>query len=415
MFKPGKIEKISGVRYRINSRLGEGGYGEVWSATCLDDNNVYAIKRFHKHDDDDVERWEKLCEFELHQILDSAAGPIKVIYPDKRRTWAGYIMPLACGVALDQWLETREFNVLDNLLVGLQIVKIVEDAHSIGLAYGDVHPRNFVVDSVSGMSSVTAIDWDNARIEKTPLPRSPGVKPFLAPESMRAFLNGQLFPPDALTDCCSVAKCLHLLLLGRNSYQTNNEREFEAETAKGVWNSDPRHGPVDVEKLGGVSNQWISPELAALFRRAFGIRRSERPPMNDWLSCLNAVLIDGLQICPNPSCQCPMMVARRSTCPHCEQEFPRLAIRFADGRRVVVGKDPLTLGQSDLGSECVSRRHAVVARLGPELSITDLNSKNGTTFWDGKRWYPISEKSPNAFQASDRIRCANVEFDIVPA
>ena len=63
--------------------------------------------------------------------------------------------------------------------------------------------------------------------------------------------------------------------------------------------------------------------------------------------------------------------------------LPAASIVLADGERVVLGADPITIGRLPESSVVVtdpnaSRRHAEIRRSGSDVVLVDLNSTNGT-------------------------------------
>ncbi len=63
--------------------------------------------------------------------------------------------------------------------------------------------------------------------------------------------------------------------------------------------------------------------------------------------------------------------------------LPAASIVLADGERVVLGPEPITIGRLPESTIMVndpnaSRRHAEIRRMGNEVVVVDLNSTNGT-------------------------------------
>jgi hypothetical protein len=63
--------------------------------------------------------------------------------------------------------------------------------------------------------------------------------------------------------------------------------------------------------------------------------------------------------------------------------LPAASVVLADGARVVLGPEPLTIGRLPESSVMVtdpnaSRRHAEIRRVGNDVVVVDLNSTNGT-------------------------------------
>jgi len=410
MFHENKTITLKGAKYRIDGKLGFGSFGEVWLAKRRSDGKSLVVKRFREFDDNEIWRLEALRDFNLPSRIPGAASVSTVIYP-RGRKWSGYTMPWAPGINLNDWLQKDEFNLLDNILIAIQMAKLFGDTHHLGIAHGDVHPQNIKVYVHNDVPVVSAIDWDNASLPGLPPPRSPGMKAFLSPESMEAFLKGEHYAPDIKTEHSSVAKIFHWLLFGREAFQATNEREFEKGVTTGSWNSDPSDGPIDAEAIGGITNQWVSPEIANLFRRGLGRDRDARPSMPEWQGALLKIVKQGLSLCE--TCHGPVLPAPRTDCPYCDTPFPTLAVVSTDGRRFVANGQSVLIGRTTLPSPGISGRHAIITKLGPETFITDLGSKNGTYRWAENRWIRLSARQQSPISAGDLLRCGDARLQVV--
>ena len=410
MFHQNKTISINGTKYRLTRKLGFGSFGEVWLAKRHSDGKSIVVKRFREFDENEVPRLEALREFDLPRRIPGAASVSIVIYP-QGRGWSGYTMPWAAGVNLNDWLQKDDFNLLDNNLIAIQMAKLFGDTHYLGIAHGDVHPHNIKVCLHNDVPVVSVIDWDNANLPGLPPPRSPGMKAFLSPEAMEAFLKGNNYAPDIKTEQSSVAKIFHWLFFGREAFHATNDREFENGIVSGSWNSDPSNGPVDTEAVGGITNQWVSPEIADLFRRGLGRGRDARPSMPQWQGALLKIVKQGFSLCD--TCRGPVLPAPRSNCPYCGNPFPTLAVVSTYGHRFVANGQSVLIGQTTLPSPGISGRHAIITKLGPETYITDLGSKNGTYRWAKNRWMRLPARQRSPIAAGDLLLCGNVRLQVV--
>ena len=414
MFQKGDRIRIRKDQAVLKRQLGFGTFGEAWKATRCSNQEPIVIKRLRSCNDDQLLRMKAIGALRLSERLVGTASISEVLLPRGKRDWIGCVMPYAVGISLEEWLNHRpEFNILDNLLVAQQIAKTVADAHSLGIAHGDLHPRNSIICNYKGVPLTTLIDWDNAAIAGMPPPASPGRKHFLAPEAMEAVLRNEHYPPDIKTERCSVAKVLHWVFTGRHCFQTSDEREFEEAAIQGRWNSDPADGPADIDVLGGVSNQYLNPELSDLFRRAFGRERDNRPAMDEWLSALRSLLDEGVPQCE--ACGGPMLPAVRTHCPYCNSPFHGLVAITSHGHRFAANGTPILIGRDTLSSSRVSLRHAVITQMGPETFITDLGSKNGTFRRGSNKWIRLPGHKQCLIRPGDKIRLGDVELQIIGA
>lgn len=413
MLRDGDTVDLESGSAVIKQELGIGKYGTVFEAIRSGHGGRIAVKVLKKPNDDYLWRLDALQGAQLAQRIPGAAGIIEVLRQRKGRDWEGCVMPYAQGISLGEWIDQQAShpNLLTNLHLAVQIIQLIADTHALGLVHGDIHPGNFIVAERRGVHFVTLIDWDNALIPGMPPPMSLGAVKYFAPETMQAYIDGVHYSPDVYTERCAVAKVLHWLLFGRAYYQTDDDHEFERATLAGKWNSSPSDESVDIEELGGTTNQWINGEVAHCFRRAGGQDREARPTMAEWLSTLLPYINQGLPSCD--TCGHPVLPALRTHCPSCNARYPVLAVVSPGGSRISVNGSPLLLGRGNLQSESISRRHAVLTPLGPETVVTDLGSKNGTFRRGRKRWVRLPSHQQCLLRSGDHIRCGEVELQIV--
>ncbi len=213
-------ESRSVGRYRLLSRIGRGGMGEVWRATDRATRREVALKLLvPRFEGDDpravraaVERFEReiaatvrLDHPHVVRILDWGATDDGIWY---------YAMEILDGADLARLVEERG-PLAPPLAVrlALQAAQALGAAHRAGIVHRDVKPANLFVVRCADGADVKVLDFGVARVEDDPgLTRSGalvGTPSFMPPE----VLAGR--PADAHSDVWALAATLRFALTGR--------------------------------------------------------------------------------------------------------------------------------------------------------------------------------------------------------
>lgn len=212
-------ELISG-KYKIQSRIGEGGMAVVYLATCEPDNSPVAVKmirselvapkalpvmirRFHH----EVQLLQKLKHPGIVQLLDFG----------EHQGQPYLVMEYAKGGTLKQLMGKR---MAWQKAIGLtmQITEALAFAHSRGVIHRDIKPSNILLDE-SGKPFVT--DFGIGRMvesestsELTHTGGISGTPRYMAPEQWRGQINEH-------SDVYAVGVVLYEMLTGRMPYQSD--------------------------------------------------------------------------------------------------------------------------------------------------------------------------------------------------
>jgi len=133
------------THYRIDQKIGEGGMGEVWSATDTRLNRSAAIKALPSAVADDAER---LARFKREaQLLAALSHPnIAAIYGLEQIGDTPYLaLELVEGEDLSARIEGQPVPVDEALEIALQIAAALEAAHEKGIVHRDLKPGNIKV------------------------------------------------------------------------------------------------------------------------------------------------------------------------------------------------------------------------------------------------------------------------------
>jgi eukaryotic-like serine/threonine-protein kinase len=159
------------AHYRVTSKLGEGGMGEVWRATDTKLNREVAIKVLPPALAQDPDR---LARFTREaQVLASLNHPnIAAIYGVEERA---LVMELIPGPTLAERIAQGAIPLEEALAIARQIAEALEYAHERGVIHRDLKPANI---KVTPEGRVKVLDFGLAKALSTEVP--PG-NPALSP------------------------------------------------------------------------------------------------------------------------------------------------------------------------------------------------------------------------------------------
>ena len=206
-----------GQRFRLESPLGEGGYGVVWRATELGLNRAVAIKflRADVADDRSRRRFEReaaatsrlqhpncvtLLEFGQHQ----GTGFLVTEYMD--------------GVGLSEWASGRSRREVVQVIG--QVLEALEYAHQNHVVHRDLKPSNIVVTAAFDGPRARILDFGMASItgdkrgDITKTGEFIGTPGYVAPEQLRG-----MDAAGPASDLYSVGVMLWELLSGRPLFE----------------------------------------------------------------------------------------------------------------------------------------------------------------------------------------------------
>jgi len=130
------------AHYRISAKLGEGGMGEVWSATDTRLDREVAIKVLPAAFTADKER---LARFEREaKLLAQLNHPniAQIFGLETSGATHALVMELVPGPTLAERLESGPLSFTESLSFALQITQALEEAHGKGIVHRDLKPQN---------------------------------------------------------------------------------------------------------------------------------------------------------------------------------------------------------------------------------------------------------------------------------
>jgi serine/threonine-protein kinase len=202
------------AHYRITSKLGEGGMGEVYRATDTKLNRDVAIKVIPDAFARDAGRMARFAR--EAQVLAALNHPnIAAIYGVEDRA---LVLELVEGPTLSERIEQGPMPLEEAIPIAAQIAGAVEYAHERGVVHRDLKPANI---KLTPEGRVKVLDFGLAKLieqddrpvaaltQTTSIAGTPG---YLAPEQ----LKGK--PADARSDIFAFGALLYELLSGRRAF-----------------------------------------------------------------------------------------------------------------------------------------------------------------------------------------------------
>lgn len=225
--------------YRIISKVGSGGMGEVWLARR--DDGLYegkvAIKTLHPHFGGamrerflrEAQLLGRLTHPNIARLLDAGATPAGNLFL--------VLEHVRGGVAIDGWCDSRRLPVSRRLELFLEVCSAVAHAHANLVVHRDLKPSNILV---TENALVKLLDFGVAKLlesdetpDRTELTRMTGR--FITPEyaAPEQFLGE---PVTTATDVYALGVLLHVLLTSALPYKS---RKNAVEIERAVLHDEP--------------------------------------------------------------------------------------------------------------------------------------------------------------------------------
>jgi serine/threonine-protein kinase len=281
--------------FRIQARLGAGGFGAVFRAEC--DGEVYALKfAVHGPDSEDLNRTDERARRELACLL-------LISHPNVVRVWAhgrwphprtGYhyvVMDYVEGLTLTEWVKQtqpplrRVVQLFDTLALTLDAL------HSQDIHHRDLKSANILVRAQAG--EPVLVDFGAGELTQvasslTEGPLPPGTPHLRTPEALR-FHREQYADPSArylfrpTDDLYALGATLYEVLTSAPPFPPTLPREVLTTLIEKEMPPSP-----------AVLNPQVPPALGALVLRLLAKRPEERPASGRALHELfQALLRDG--------------------------------------------------------------------------------------------------------------------------
>jgi len=256
--------------YRIVSKLGKGGMGEVYLAEDTRLDRKVAIKFLPPESAADEEAKKRLIR--------EARAAAKLDHPNicaihevaEERSHSFIVMQYVEGETLASRIQRKPLELNESLDIAVQVADALSEAHSRGVIHRDIKPQNIMI---TGRGQVKVMDFGLAKLidqqsmveneaETQSLLTRPGLivgtVPYMSPEQVKA---GQL---DARSDIFSFGSVFYEMLSGR--------QPFSSESTAATISAILMRKPVPLARYSAEA----PPELLWIIDKALRKDREER-------------------------------------------------------------------------------------------------------------------------------------------
>jgi DNA-binding helix-hairpin-helix protein with protein kinase domain len=391
-----------GTKVCVGPLLGAGGEAFVYKATDCRDASPGVVKAFTSNPPERAERTRFLVEKGLGQLSPLFYAPTDW----QLNGGVVHFSPFADGVSLEEHLETSGNSFPENCKLAIAISHALAILNENGLAHGDIQLKNFNVQKTPAGLYVAVLDFDNFIARGAPPPLSIGQDHAMAPELRAAYKAGTPIVPDEYSDRFAHTVLMHDLLLAKHvaSGFDDDPDHFDACMLSGRWWHDAALGNSLSAKGGGYPSGILDPDLSRLFRRGVSLNREDRPVPWEWR---NTTSRSFERIYIHPYCGGPVFAdAGKTHCPFCGERYRMLKLVFSGlHREIVCDSGAVPIGRDQLLSPKVSAHHAIIQRVGPEVTVESFGRNGSYHFIDGK-WIAFQN---TLIEAGDRLRFADIE------
>ena len=260
------LPEISG--YTIDSVLGSGGAGSVYSATNSSTGRRVAIKmvRSHGAGSQVLQRFRQECRA-LSRL--SHSGIVQVVETGSVNGNTYLVMEFISGMSLDMWTKAHSPTTARSIVLIQEILAALAHAHDAGVIHRDIKPHNVMV---TADGHIKLVDFGVARLTneegrrtgfRTETGHLVGTFAYMSPEQT----DGRSDRIGVTSDVYQVALLLYEMIAGRLPY------EADGKSAAGLLKAVLMDERVRLEE--------VRPELAGpisdLLSKALSIAPSARP------------------------------------------------------------------------------------------------------------------------------------------
>ena len=258
-------------RYRLEQRIGEGGFGEVWKAFDPDLQRMVAIK---------VPRPDRATPRDMAAFLAEARKVASTRHPgivpvfdvgQNEGRWF-IVSEFIDGTDLARLLESRRLSLEEAVRLVAEVAEHLQYAHQQGFVHQDLKPSNILLDR-AGKSYLTDFGIAVSLHEGPAANRPFGTLPYMAPET----LSDNHQRPDPKSDIYSLGVVFYELLAGRLPF----EADSTADLRERILSSEPPPlGPDVPEELQSVCLRCLAKDPPARYLTAGDLAQSLR----SWLA-----------------------------------------------------------------------------------------------------------------------------------
>jgi tetratricopeptide (TPR) repeat protein/predicted Ser/Thr protein kinase len=393
---------ISISHYRILSKLGEGGMGEVYLAEDTRLDRKVALKLLPSEFTKDPER---LHRFEQEAKAASALNHphiISIYEIGEAKVGRFIVMELVQGQTLRALNKPCDTELLINL--GSQIARALSAAHAAGITHRDIKPDNIMV---RDDGYVKIVDFGLARI--APLTSSGSTVKTIAHNTTPGSLIGTMtyMSPEQVRGE-AVTPAADIFALGIVFYElATGEHPFDAESLIAILNSITSQSPVTALRL----NPTIPAPLNTLIHSMLEKDARQRPSageVNDALARLAGISASSVFVSA-PAAPAAALIKRNIVGRERERAELRAAFESAVAGR---GKLLCVAGEPGLGKTTLVEEF--LAEIAPVGQCTIARGRCSERLAGTEAYLPLLEALESLLQSGSNPSAARVMKQVAP-
>ncbi|MBN8491467.1 MAG: protein kinase [Burkholderiales bacterium] len=356
--KKQRVQDEFGGIYELKSKLAEGGQGIVLSTDFQ--NLLVKVSRW-PDGDPRTQAWRK--QVEALQRMPVVDEGLPVVMPKARivKPRAGYVMELvdgliplelllkesiesfASGMGLQGFVSSG--GLARRLRVLARLARVLAQLHGLGLAHGDISPKNVFVSTSHDQGEVWLIDCDNLTYAVRDSSLQVYTPDYGAPEILRGDAGISTY-----TDVWSFAVIAFQLLVQLHPFKggelVDQDSDLEVAALRGElpW-IDHRDDARNRSAMGIDREYVLTPLLVELFDRCFrlGVVDPElRPTMGEWAEAFEAATAVQVLCLDSIGCGSTFYWNKAIQCPFCDTRHdPSSVLRLSHA----VYASPAELGE----------------------------------------------------------------------
>lgn len=282
-------------KYRIDEKIGSGGFGMVYKATHLQLLRPVALKIFHRNTGESEESRFKQEGISMCRVNHPNAVSIYDIVHSEAGPWYIVMELLEGHTLLQEFGHIKIFSAERFLQIALSVCDVLAEAHRSGIIHRDIKPENIFIHHTDREEIVKVLDFGIAKItgksvvEDTDGDIIVGTPDYLAPERIE---NN---PYDGKADVYSLGMILYRMVTGQPAFNTKRRSAWE------VAMMQVKQYPPNCRDL----NPELSEELEEAVMSAIRKPPDERPTAMELAEKLRNAFKLGGNALPRASCELP--------------------------------------------------------------------------------------------------------------
>ncbi|TQV90120.1 casein kinase 1, delta [Cordyceps javanica] len=151
---------LIGERYRIDKKIGEGGFGLVYAGTDMKLGDEVAIKLMHVNNDSEIIK----SEADTYNVLAGGVGIPRVRWFGQECDYYALVHEIL-GPSLEDLFNycDRRFSIKTVLLIADQAISRIQYIHDKGYLHRDIKPENFLMGTGTKGNILYTIDFGLAK------------------------------------------------------------------------------------------------------------------------------------------------------------------------------------------------------------------------------------------------------------